>query len=423
MDFNELKISPRIVKALAKQGFQTASPIQEQAIPPVLAGKDLLGCAQTGSGKTAAFAIPILQILSDRYEEKNNRKAIRSLVLTPTRELAVQIEECFRLFGENLPLKCGCILGGVSQKTQEKMLSGGIDILVATPGRLNDLIGQKIVDLSNVEILVLDEADRMLDMGFLNDVKKILSNIKRQKQTLLFSATMPKEIANLIDTMLRDYTKVAVDPISSAVESISQKIYFVDTKNKEALLLNILEENHIYGALVFTRTKHGADYLAKALTRAKITAEAIHGNKSQANRQRVLTNFRSGSTQVLIATDIAARGIDIKGLEYVFNYNLPEEAEMYVHRIGRTGRAGKSGTAISFCNFEEKALLRDIEKLAGDHIAYVEGHPYPMEDFTVKPKQQRGQCRQRGQGPNQSSGQGSGRKKGQQQKQKLWQKR
>ncbi len=391
MEFHELQISSKILKALDEQGFEITSPIQEQAIPSVLEGKDLLGCAQTGSGKTAAFAIPILQILSEKYGEKNSHKTIRSLILTPTRELAVQIEESFRAFGKYLPLKCGCVLGGVNQRPQEQMLTTGIDILVATPGRLNDLIQQKIVNLSNVEILVLDEADRMLDMGFLKDVKKIISNIKRQRQTLLFSATMPKEIVELIDSMLRDYVRVAVDPVSSTVDTILQKVYFVDTQNKKALLLRLLEENHIYSALVFTRTKHGADILARSLTKANITAEAIHGNKSQANRQKALKNFKNGTTQVLIATDIAARGIDIQGLEYVFNYNLPEDAAMYVHRIGRTGRAGRSGTAISFCNFEEKALLRDIEKLTGDNITFIEDHPYPMEDFTIREKPQRGQ--------------------------------
>ncbi|MFR1518582.1 MAG: DEAD/DEAH box helicase [Clostridia bacterium] len=388
MTFNELKICPQILAALDKQGFQAASPIQEQAIPPILAGKDLLGCAQTGSGKTAAFAVPILQILSQKYGKKNAHQTIRSLILTPTRELAAQIQDSFQAFGERLPFRCGCILGGVSQKQQERMLANGVDILIATPGRLNDLIRQNIVDLSQVEILVLDEADRMLDMGFLNDVKKIISNIRRPKQTLLFSATMPKEISALIDTILHDYIKVAVDPVSSAVDAIDQKIYFVDSQNKKALLLKLLEENHVYAALVFTRTKRAADILARELRNADITAEAIHGNKSQATRQKTLQNFKNGVTQMLVATDLAARGIDIKGLEYVFNYNLPEEAEMYVHRIGRTGRAGANGTAISFCNFEEKTLLPNIEKLAGNNISFIEDHPYPLSDFTVKQRQQ-----------------------------------
>lgn len=388
--FEQLGICPQILTALREQGYREPTPIQKKAIPLALAGRDVLGCAQTGSGKTAAFAVPILQRLSAApRRERHKKPCIRSLILTPTRELALQIQESFEAYGARLPLRVGCIMGGVNQKPQEVMLEHGVDILIATPGRLNDLIGQGFVDLSALEIFVLDEADRMLDMGFWHDVKKVLSHLPEQKQTLLFSATMPKEIVELINTLLHNYERVAVDPVSSAAQTVEQRLYLVDKKNKTDLLLRLVREENVFSALVFTRTKHGADKLVRQLHAARVTAEAIHGNKSQAHRQRVLTDFKEGDLQLLIATDIAARGIDISGLSHVFNYDLPQEPELYVHRIGRTGRAGKDGIAISFCCYPELEQRKDIEKLLGHPIPVVEDHPFPMEDFTIPVKQPR----------------------------------
>ena len=377
MTFKELHIIPPILKALENEGYNAPTPIQQEAIPPVLEGRDLLGCAQTGTGKTAAFAVPILQRLATSQQAGGPRH-IRALVLTPTRELALQIYESFCAYGRNTKLRSCVIFGGVSQKGQEEALRRGVDILVATPGRLNDLLAQRIFDLNHLEVFVLDEADRMLDMGFINDVKRVISKIPAKRQTLLFSATMPAEISALVDSILINPVKVEVTPVSSTVESIEQSVYFVDKHNKTNLLTHLLQDSSIVSALVFTRTKHGADRVARMLTREKIQAQAIHGDKSQNARQNALNNFKRGATRVLVATDIAARGIDIEQLSHVINYDLPNMPETYVHRIGRTGRAGLSGVAISFCDIEEKPYLADIQKLIKKAVSVVEDHPYPM---------------------------------------------
>lgn len=386
MQFKELNIIPPILKALENENYKVPTPIQEKAIPPILNGKDLLGCAQTGTGKTAAFAIPTLQLLVAESGAQSARRTIRSLILTPTRELAVQINESFLTYGRYTHLRCGVVFGGVSQKPQEQMLRNGVDILVATPGRLNDLMNQNLVDLQHVKIFILDEADRMLDMGFIHDVKKIIAKTPPKKQTLLFSATMPPEISKMAGSLLSDPVKIAITPVSSAVDVIQQSVYFVDKGNKRDLLLHILQDKSIVSALVFTRTKHGADRVVRALTQAKINAQAIHGDKSQNARQQALNNFKSRVTRVLVATDIAARGIDIDELSHVINFDLPNVPETYVHRIGRTGRAGLGGTAISFCDCEEKEYLADIEKLIGKHVTEVKDHPYPLLVTTPPPK-------------------------------------
>lgn len=377
-----------ILRALEKENYEAPSPIQEQAIPPLLKGRDLLGCAQTGTGKTAAFAVPILQILSTRQDSRKGRRLIKSLILTPTRELAIQIYDSFTTYGQYTKLKYGVIYGGVSQKPQEQVLQAGIDVLVATPGRLNDLIQQKLVDLNHVEIFVLDEADRMLDMGFLNDVKKVIGRIPKKKQTMLFSATMSTEISKIAKSILIDPVNISVTPVSSAVDTVEQYLYQVDKVNKKNLLHDLLKDPSIESALVFTRTKHGADKVVRDLTRARISAAAIHGNKSQGARQTALSNFKNRVTRVLVATDIAARGIDIDELSHVFNYDLPNIPETYIHRIGRTGRAGLGGTAISFCDFNEKPLLKDIEKLLGKTVPKVKEHPYPMVVMTPPEKKE-----------------------------------
>ncbi len=386
MKFEELNLIAPILKALAEEGYSAPSPIQEKAIPPVLEGRDLLGCAQTGTGKTCAFACPMLQILHGRPTGGKTRP-IRGLVLTPTRELAIQIGESFQHYGRHLPIRTAVIFGGVSQVPQVETLKRGVDILVATPGRLNDLIGQGHIDLSKVEIFVLDEADRMLDMGFIHDVKRVIGKLPQKRQTLLFSATMPQEIIKLVETILKNPAKVMVTPVSSTVEIIDQSVYFVDKANKPKLLIHLLQNPAITSALVFTRTKHGADRVARLLQKAGIGAAAIHGDKSQGARQTALSRFKKGEIRVLVATDIAARGIDIDELSHVFNYDLPDVPETYVHRIGRTGRAGAGGTAIAFCNFDEKENLKDIEKLIRKQIPVVEGHPYPMEIFEPTVKQ------------------------------------
>lgn len=379
MEFKQLNIVPAILKALKEEGYVTPTEIQAQAIPKILEGRDVLGCAQTGTGKTAAFAVPTLQILSQGGQRSGRRK-IRALVITPTRELALQGYESFCTYGRYMPLRACVIFGGVSQKPQEEELIKGVDILVATPGRLDDLISQGLVDLSGIEIFILDEADRMLDMGFIHDVRKIIKVIPPKRQTLLFSATMPPDIAKLAGTLLNSPAKVAVTPISSTVDTIEQRLYYVDKGNKKDLLLYILQDESITSALVFTKTKHKADRIAKQLTGAKITAQAIHGDKSQGARQLALSNFKAGRLRVLVATDIAARGIDIDELSHVINYELPNIPETYVHRIGRTGRAGLEGVAISFCDFDEKSLMDDIVKLIGKRPPEVEGHPYPLMD-------------------------------------------
>lgn len=389
MKFCDLSLIPPILKAADEAGYEAPSPIQQKAIPPVLAGRDLLGCAQTGTGKTAAFAMPILQRLSASPVKSGAKRPIRALILTPTRELALQIDECFEAYGRYLPLRHCVIFGGVNQNPQVAQLKKGVDILTATPGRLNDLIGQGHIDLAGVEIFVLDEADRMLDMGFVRDVKRVLRYLPAQKQTLLFSATMPKEIEDLANSLLHDPKKVMVAPPSTTVERIEQSVYFVDKGNKRRLLAKLLKQPEVTSALVFTRTKHGADRVVRELAREGIEAMAIHGNKSQNARQTALSRFKSGEIRVLVATDIAARGIDVNGLSHVFNYDLPNIPETYVHRIGRTARAGRDGVAVSFCDYNEKAYLADIEKLTRIHIPVIE-HEWPMQIFEAPAPAQRG---------------------------------
>jgi ATP-dependent RNA helicase RhlE len=392
MQFNSLNIIEPILKSLEKEGYTNPTPIQAQAIPIVLQGTDLLGCAQTGTGKTAAFAIPILQLLSaNRTNDK--KKKIRSLIITPTRELAIQIDESFKTYGRYTGLTCTVIYGGVNQFQQTSSLQRGVDILVATPGRLLDLMNQGFISLKDIEFFVLDEADRMLDMGFIHDVKRIISVLPHRRQSLFFSATMPPEIIKLAHTILQKPKKVEVTPSASTVDIIQQFAFFVDKGNKNSLLLDVLKDTNIKTALVFTRTKHGADKVVKILLKHNIKAEAIHGNKAQNARQRALTNFKAQTTRVLVATDIAARGIDVDDLEYVINYEIPNIAETYVHRIGRTGRAGAKGTSFSFCDAEEKVWLRDIEKLINKRIPVIDNHPFPlMDNNPVKvPQQQRGQ--------------------------------
>lgn len=407
MLFSELQLIPPILKALEEEGYTTPTPIQEKAIPIVLGGFDLLGCAQTGTGKTAAFAIPIIQKLAKGVEkslatpkgewEKKSfipKRHIRALIVTPTRELAIQIRESFQAYGRHTGLRSTVVFGGVGQWAQVAALRDGVDILIATPGRLLDLMNQKHISLRDVELFVLDEADRMLDMGFIHDVKKLLAVLPPKKQTLFFSATMSPEIVKLASSILVNPAKVTVTPISSTVDIIKQSIYFVDKRNKPHLLLEILKEQSIKTVLVFTRTKSGANKVVKILAENRISAEAIHGNKAQSARQKALVNFKAGTTRVLVATDIAARGIDIDSLEHVINYEIPNISETYVHRIGRTGRAGAKGNALSFCDAEEKAYLRDIEKLIAKQIPVVENHPFPLMDHhpvpTPKPGSQNG---------------------------------
>jgi len=379
MLFKNLQLIEPILQALQEEGYETPTPIQAQAIPIVLEGKDLLGCAQTGTGKTAAFALPILQLLK-ASEVAGARKKIRCLVLTPTRELAIQIGDSFSAYGRYTGLKNTVIFGGVGQNPQVTAIRNGVDILVATPGRLLDLINQGHIGLRDVELFVLDEADRMLDMGFIHDVKKLLNILPKKKQSLFFSATMPKEIVSLSASILNNPSKVAVTPVSSTVDIIQQEIYFVDKKNKVSLLIELLKNPAIKTALVFTRTKHGADKVVKVLLQHQIKAEAIHGNKAQNARQRALANFKAQTTRILVATDIAARGIDVDELAFVFNFEMSNIAETYVHRIGRTGRAGAGGTAISFCDAEEKPYLRDVEKLIGKKIPVIQNHQFPMQE-------------------------------------------
>lgn len=401
MQFKSLNIIDPILKSLQEEGYEIPTPIQEQAIPIVLQGTDLLGCAQTGTGKTAAFAIPILQLLSANKVFQKKRK-IRSLIVTPTRELAIQIDESFKAYGRYTGLTCTVIFGGVNQNPQTAVLQKGVDILIATPGRLLDLMNQGFVSLKDIELFVLDEADRMLDMGFIHDVKKLIAALPAKRQSLFFSATMPPEIVKLAATILHQPSMVEVTPSASTVDIIQQSVYFVDKGNKNALLLDILKDKSIKTALVFTRTKHGADKVVKFLLHHSIKAEAIHGNKAQNARQRALNNFKDQTTRVLVATDIAARGIDVDDLGFVINYEVPNVPETYVHRIGRTGRAGAEGTAISFCDAEEKAYLRDIEKLIQKKVPVVDDHAYPLMNHNVEkaPKQQ--QNRSFGSKPRQS---------------------
>ncbi len=386
MTFHNLQLLPQLLKAVEELGYAVPSPIQAEAIPPVLAGRDLIGCAQTGTGKTAAFAIPILQRLYQSRSPQNRRRPIRALVLTPTRELALQIKESFDQFGKYLPIQQAVIFGGVGQAPQVEALQKGVDVLVATPGRLNDLCSQGHIDLRGIETFVLDEADRMLDMGFIHDVRKVIARLPEKRQTLLFSATMPQEIAELSRKILQNPVQVEVAPQSATVDAIEQRLYQVDKGNKKFLLQHILQDQSLDSVLVFTNTKHGADRVVKELGRGGVAAMAIHGNKSQSARVRALDSFKNGEIRVLVATDIAARGIDVNELAAVVNYELPNVPETYVHRIGRTGRAGHSGIAVSFCNFDELAYLKDIEKLIRKKIPIVEDHPWPMEILELTPK-------------------------------------
>lgn len=386
MTFDFLHLAPEILRAVKELGYKSPTPIQRAAIGPVGQGKDLVGCAQTGTGKTAAFAIPILQRLKDRCDDSH--KPIRALVLTPTRELALQIYENFGQYGKYLNIRTAVIFGGVGQNPQVEAISKGVDILVATPGRLNDLCSQGHIRLDKLEIFVLDEADRMLDMGFIHDVRKVIARLPQKRQTLLFSATMPLEITELSRTILHEPVRVEVSPQSSTADAIRQRVYKVDKANKRALLEHILREGPWPSVLVFTNTKHGANRVAETLTKAGIPAMAIHGNKSQNARVAALESFKNGSIRVLVATDIAARGIDVHELACVINFELPNVPETYVHRIGRTGRAGRDGIAVSFCNYDELPYLRDIEKLIAKKIPEVLMHPWPMEvmEPTVKAK-------------------------------------
>ncbi|HLW20984.1 MAG TPA: DEAD/DEAH box helicase [Cyclobacteriaceae bacterium] len=392
MQFESLNIIEPILKALQQEGYTTPTPIQAQAIPIVLKGTDLLGCAQTGTGKTAAFAVPILQLLS-QTKAYGRVKPIRSLIVTPTRELAIQIEESFTSYGKHTGLTSTVIFGGVNQSRQVNALRSGVDVLIATPGRLLDLMNQGVISLKHIEIFVLDEADRMLDMGFIHDVKKLLAVLPKKRQSLFFSATMPPDIVKLADTILHNPSKVEVTPVSSTADTIQQYVYHVDKVNKNSLLLHILEDKKIKTVLVFARTKHGADKVVKFLLKHDITAEAIHGNKAQNARQRALTNFKAQTTRVLVATDIAARGIDVDDLQYVINYEIPNISETYVHRIGRTGRAGSNGTAFSFCDAEEKTDIRNIEKLIGKKIPVIEEHPFPLLNHNPEKEPKRQQSR------------------------------
>jgi ATP-dependent RNA helicase RhlE len=381
LSFNNLQLIEPILKALSDEGYTTPTPIQEQAIPSVLQHRDLLGCAQTGTGKTAAFAIPILQLMHEQQQQApphQGHRKIKGLILTPTRELAIQIEESFKAYGKYVDLKHLVIFGGVSQYNQVSALRRGVDILVATPGRLLDLMNQRHISLQDIKFFVLDEADRMLDMGFVQDVRRIIAKLPAKRQTLFFSATMPPEIQQLANILLNNPVKVEVTPPSSTVDLIQQSLYYVDKMTKRSLIIHLLKDAGIETALVFTRTKHGADRIAKELNRAGIRTEAIHGNKTQNARQSALQNFKARKTRILVATDIAARGIDIDELTHVINYDLPNIPETYVHRIGRTGRAGASGIAISFCDYEEKMYLRDIQKLIKKTIPVVKDHPFDV---------------------------------------------
>jgi len=376
MSFDTLNLLPQLLKAVSAEGYTTPTPIQTQSIPHVLAGRDLLGCAQTGTGKTAAFALPILQMLTQKPRKSNQRTDIRVLVLSPTRELATQIGESFRVYGKHLSHRSAVIFGGVGHEPQRRALRSGVDILVATPGRLLDLMNERNVRLGALDILVLDEADRMLDMGFIHDVRRILKAVPRERQTLFFSATMPRDIQELAGDILTNPARVEVAPQATTAEKVDQKIFFVAKSDKRALLTHLLNDPVIERALIFTRTKHGADKVVRYLSEDRIPAQAIHGNKSQGQRERALGAFKTGRSRVLVATDIAARGIDVEGISHVINYDLPNIPESYVHRIGRTARAGASGHAISFCDSEERAYLRDIERTTRQRIPVETGHPF-----------------------------------------------
>ena len=371
MTFKELNIIEPILKAIEEKGYNMPTPIQEKAIPVALAGKDVLGCAQTGTGKTASFAIPIIQLLQNSKEDAK-RKGIKALILTPTRELALQISECMDDYAKYTRVRHGFMFGGVKQGSQVNMLQRGIDILVATPGRLLDLMSQGYVHLDQVKYFVLDEADRMLDMGFIHDIKRIVPKLPKEKQTLFFSATMPAAIVSLTKTLLRTPVRIDITPESLTVEAIEQFVYYVEKAEKGHLLISLLQQAKNQSVLVFSRTKHSADRIVRVLTKAGIGSQAIHGNKSQAARQLALGNFKSGKTRVMVATDIAARGIDINELPLVINYDLPDVPETYVHRIGRTGRAGNAGKALTFCSREEVQLVNNIQRLTGKKLREAE---------------------------------------------------
>ena len=415
MQFSDLSLIDPILKALAEEGYTTPTPIQEQAIPILLSRRDLLGCAQTGTGKTAAFAIPILQLLNEeRTQSTGGPRRIKTLILTPTRELAIQIDESFKAYGRHLNLRSTVIFGGVSQHAQVNTLKAGVDVLIATPGRLLDLMNQGFINLRDVQFFVLDEADRMLDMGFIHDVKKVIAKLPTRRQTLFFSATMPPDVAKLADTILNNPAKVEVTPVSSTADTIDQALYFVGKEDKRKLLALILEDKTVKSALVFARTKHGADKVVKDLLKGGFKAEAIHGNKSQNARQRALSNFKSGETRVLVATDIAARGIDVDELSHVINYELPNIPETYVHRIGRTGRAGHDGIALSFCDEEETEYLRDIHKLIGKRVPVITDHPYVLNisASTITPSTPASRQGRNGGGGNRNGGNRNGRSAG-----------
>ena len=390
MNFKDFGFDERILNALDLKGYTAPSSIQEQAIPPALLGRDILGCAQTGTGKTCAFAVPILNKLGNTPPLSGEKtKRCRALILTPTRELAMQIDESFMTYGQFMSLSTALVMGGVGQESQIRALRAGVDILTATPGRFIDLVWQGYIDPCHVEIFVLDEADRMLDMGFLPDVRRIIEMLPKIRQTMFFSATMPPEVQKLSGTLLQNPVRVEVTPVSSTVDKIDQWICKTDKVSKPDLLVWILKQMPNASVLIFSRTKHGADKLSDKLRKAGIRSKAIHGDKSQGARQDALSDFKSGKCRVLVATDIAARGLDIDDISYVINYELPAEPETYVHRIGRTGRAGKDGTAVSFCDFDEIKLLADIEKLIKKKISVEDNHPYPMTVFTKTVKQQR----------------------------------
>lgn len=388
MSFNNLQLIEPVLKALSHEGYTKPTPIQEKSIPVILQKRDLLGTAQTGTGKSAAFIIPVLQMMHEQHQSSQQQRRIRALILTPTRELAIQIGESITAYGRFLDLQHQVIFGGVSQHSQVQALRRGVDILVATPGRLQDLMQQRHVSLNDIQYFVLDEADRMLDMGFIQDVRRIIARLPVKRQTLFFSATMPDEIKRLADILLNNPVKVQADPVSSTVEMIQQSVYFAEKQNKLSLLVHLLQDKTIETVLVFTQMKFSADRLARHLNKAGIRAEAIHGNKAQNARQRALADFKSRKIRVLVATDIAARGIDIDELTHVINYELPNVPETYVHRIGRTGRAGSGGTAISFCDWTEKIFLTDIQKLTKKEITVVKNHPFDIVSMhnTVIPK-------------------------------------
>ncbi len=390
MTFEKLNLIHPLLQAVKAKGYKYPTPIQAQAIPPILQGKDLLGCAQTGTGKTAAFAIPTLQILEELKTNGKWKKGIKALIITPTRELAIQIDESFSDYGKDINFKHSVILGGVKQFHQVKKLKQGIDVLVATPGRLIDLMNQGFIDLQNLKIFTLDEADRMLDMGFIHDVKKVIAKLPRKRQSLFFSATMPPTIIKLAETLLTRPVRVEVTPVSSTTEMVDQKMYMVEKSKKKSLLTHVLKDKSVRSALVFTRTKHGANKIAEFVNKSGIKAEAIHGNKSQSARQKALKNFKEKQTQVLVATDIAARGIDIDELSHVINFEIPNEPETYVHRIGRTGRAKNTGVALSFCDKDEQTYVKDIHKLITKSIPVEAEHPYHAEHTIPNPKKRRG---------------------------------